>query len=127
MNPPGFRSLGLWTATEEQGGRGQFLRGSSEDRWSRRGFLVVEDASVDVTGTSLRGAAGRSSEGRALLVDTELEFVQLAYPVLDMSVTRRRWRRATWMGSWWRRALIPFFDVVFLIVAGILGMSLEGV
>ena len=92
VNPPGLRSLGFRAATEEQGCGGQFLRGSSEDRWSRRGFLVVEDASVDVTGARLRGAAGRSPEGRALLVDTELEFVQLAYPVLDMSGTRRRWR-----------------------------------
>jgi hypothetical protein len=31
------------------------------------------------------------------------------------------------MGSWWRRALIPLLDVVFLIVAGVLGMYLGGV
>jgi hypothetical protein len=75
----------------------------------------------------LRGAAGRSPEGRALLVDTELEFVQLAYPILDMSGTRRGWRRATWMGSRRRRVLIPLLDVVFLVVAGVLGMCLGGV
>ena len=127
MDPPNFWSLGLWVATEEQGHSSQVLGGSSEDRWCCRGFLVDEDAPVDVASTGLRGPASSSSEGRPLLVDTELEFVQLAYPVLDMSGTRRRWRRATWMGSWWRRALIPLLDVVFLIVAGVLGMFLGGV
>ena len=85
VDPLSFRSFGLWTAAEEQGRNSQVLGGPTEDLWSPRGFLVVEDAPLDTASSSLRRPASSVSEGRPLFVNRELEFVQLLHPIMDVS------------------------------------------
>ena len=75
VDPPSYRSFGLWAATEEQGRCSQVLGGSTESRWFRRDLLIVEDASADIASTRLRRSASGVSKVRPLFFDGELGVV----------------------------------------------------